>query len=226
METIKEHKHRWREHAIERFPPILITLISIIQAIALENWWGSLHANLFNMEFSIVFLNSLILHLIVLINVFFIWVMYFQQALRLNWVPRTIDFVLPFYIGIMQFLLIQVATNETIGYFMFIGMLIVHATGTVRRTGWTRYLELYPLSDAATIPINPSENPKNFYWTKTVPLILTYTPYAAYLVSLLLILYPPSAALSTFLCVSFLVMAICITHILASTMKEYLTVTE
>ena len=226
METIEEHKHRWREHAIERFPAILITLVSIIQAIALENWWGSLQANLFIIEFSLVFLNSLILHLIVLINVFFIWVLYCQQALRLNWVPRTIDFVFPFYIGIMQFSLIQVATNETIGYFMFIGMLIVHATGAVRRTGWTRYLELYPLSDAVTIPINPSENPENFYWTKVVPLLLTYTPYAVYLVSLLLILYPPSAALSTFLCISFLVMAIWITHILASTMKEYLTVTE
>ena len=104
-----------RERAIEQFPTVLITLLSIIQALALEFLWNHIHhrLDLFEpgwpavagwLQIAATF-NGLIL----------IWLVYAGTVMRFRWTPTTGDSVLPFLVGLIEFLLIDLMGPENVG---------------------------------------------------------------------------------------------------------------
>ena len=104
-----------RERAIEQFPTVLITLLSIVQALALEFLWDHIHhrPDLYEMGWPAVAgwlqiaatFNGLIL----------IWLVYAGTVMRFRWIPTTGDSVLPFFVGLIEFLMIDMMGPENGG---------------------------------------------------------------------------------------------------------------
>jgi len=104
-----------RARAVEQFPTVLITLLSIIQALALEFLWNHIHhrPDLYVMGWPAVAgwlqiaatFNGLIL----------VWLVYAGMVMRFSWMPTTGDSVLPFFVGLIEFLMIDLMGPEHIG---------------------------------------------------------------------------------------------------------------
>jgi hypothetical protein len=104
--------HVIRERAKSRFPSVLLTLLSIIQALALEVLWsnlsgsdhlwaGGLGAVIGWLQVSAVFGGIVV-----------VWLFYSSLVMRLVWVPSIRDSILPFIIGGAQFLLAEMLSPE------------------------------------------------------------------------------------------------------------------
>lgn len=119
-----------RERAVEQFPAVLITLLSIIQALALEFLWNHLHQrpDLYEMSWPAVVgwlqvaatFNGLIL----------IWLVYTGTVMRFSWTPTTGDSVLPFFVGLVEFLLIDLMGPENLGRW-FIVLAVIFTAMTI-----------------------------------------------------------------------------------------------
>ena len=96
-----------RERAKEHFPTVLLTLLSIVQAIALELLWAHIsessyqHESLLNGAFGWLQLASTLLGIVL------IWVVYASNVMRFRWVPSTADSIYPFAVGIFVFWLVS-----------------------------------------------------------------------------------------------------------------------
>jgi hypothetical protein len=113
-----------RERAKSRFPSVLLTLLSIIQALALEVLWsnlstsdhlwaGGLGAVVGWLQVSAVFGGIVV-----------VWLFYSSLVMRLVWVPTIRDSILPFIIGGVIFLLAEMLSPELrhVWFFLLAGI--------------------------------------------------------------------------------------------------------
>lgn len=105
----------FRNRARANLPAVLLTLLSIVQALALELLWSYVKENpellaapwanaLLWLQFAAT-LTGLVL----------IWVVYASHVMRLRWVPTTTDSVYPFAIGLLEFVLVELLGSGRIG---------------------------------------------------------------------------------------------------------------
>lgn len=104
-----------KNRAKENFPSVLLTLLSIVQAIALEEIWGQLQASTYLYEATWLALLGGLQMGLSLLTIILIWLLYVDLVLRIRFTPTALDAVLPFFVGLLQFLLIAMATPETLG---------------------------------------------------------------------------------------------------------------
>ena len=116
-----------RERVKEHFPTVLLTLLSIVQALALELLWGQLIAATYLLEHSFVALLGWVQVAAALLGLVLIWVVYASNVMRFRWVPTTSDSVYPFFIGLLEFLMIESMGPEHFGEWMIL-MAIMFAT--------------------------------------------------------------------------------------------------
>jgi hypothetical protein len=116
-----------RNRAVEQFPTVLITLLSIVQALALEFLWDHLHhrPDLFEMSFN-AFLGWLQIAA-TLSGIILIWLTYASMVMRFRWIPSTLDSVLPFFVGLIEFLMIDLMGPGRIGQWLMV-LAVVFAT--------------------------------------------------------------------------------------------------
>ncbi len=120
-----------RDRAKEHFPTVLLTLLSIVQALSLELWWQYLSETrpVFRFELEALTLWAQIVTTI--IGIAIVWVFYAGIVMRFRWVPATSDSLFPFFAGIVQFLLIDSLYSDSRGYWLcamavvFIGMMAI-----------------------------------------------------------------------------------------------------
>lgn len=116
-----------RNRVKEHLPTVLLTLLSIVQALALELLWGHLQtadvlyrpglpAVLWWSQVAATFLGIIV-----------IWVVYASSAMRFRWVPTLADSVYPFVVGAAEFLLVATLGPEHLGVW-FLTMAFVFAT--------------------------------------------------------------------------------------------------
>ena len=104
-----------RDRAKEHLPMVLLTLLSIVQALALELLWSHVReaAYLFEMTWTAMLtwiqVGSSFLGIVV------IWLVYASTAMRFRWVPTTGDSVYPFVIGLLEFILVETLAPEYMG---------------------------------------------------------------------------------------------------------------
>ncbi len=98
--------------AQNQFPTVLLTLISIIQALALELLWNKVSESSFLYEFSTSALIAWGMVSVGLMGVLAIWVMYSTMLIGFTWRPRIQDSILPFVIGIQEFCLIALISED------------------------------------------------------------------------------------------------------------------
>lgn len=113
-----------RDRAKEHFPTVLLTLLSIVQALALELLWSHLRETDYLFEPSWISVISWMQILATLLGLVLIWVVYANNVMRFRWVPVTSDSVYPFLIGLIEFMLIEALGPDEIGlWFIFMALI-------------------------------------------------------------------------------------------------------
>ena len=113
--------------AKELLPSALLTLMSIIQALALEFLWGVARSapREWSAESALVWLQIVANRL----GILQVWMFYTSVALRFRWIPATRDLLLPFLIGILEFTLVDLTGPNNLPLW-FATLAIVYAVAT------------------------------------------------------------------------------------------------
>ncbi|MFT7470245.1 MAG: hypothetical protein ACI8XU_000133 [Kiritimatiellia bacterium] len=101
-----------RTRAQVHFPTVLLTLISIIQALALELMWSKIVESDWLWNFDMQALIGWGMILAAFLGILQIWVMYSTMVMGFIWQPYLRDSIIPFIIGIQQFMLIALIGEE------------------------------------------------------------------------------------------------------------------
>lgn len=103
------------ERARELVPSIILTILSMIQALAIELFWSRIEGS------EILFQggwDSVIVWLqlgVVLIGILLIWVFYVSFVLRFSWLPTLDDTLIPFLVGLLEFAMIDLMYPHPLG---------------------------------------------------------------------------------------------------------------
>lgn len=113
-----------RSRARAQLPSVLLTLLSIIQAVALERLWGLAvqRSELFELSWQagLAWLQTL--------NTFFaivvIWLVYIGLVMRFRWTPSIGDLTYPFIVGVVELMLIETMTSDRLGAWFLVFALV------------------------------------------------------------------------------------------------------
>ena len=101
-----------RTRAQIHFPTVLLTLISIIQALALELLWSKIVESDWLWNFGVQAIIGWGMILAVILGILQIWVMYSTMVMGFIWQPYLRDSIVPFFIGIQEFMLVTLIGEE------------------------------------------------------------------------------------------------------------------
>jgi len=113
-----------RARARAQLPSVLLTLLSIIQAVALERLWGltvqredlfilSWHAGLGWLQIANIFFAIVV-----------IWLVYLGLVMRFRWTPSTGDLTYPLVVGVVELMLIETMGIENLGKWFMVFALV------------------------------------------------------------------------------------------------------
>lgn len=127
-----------RDRAKEHFPMVLLTLLSIVQALALELLWSYVRGAGYLFEPSLIAIVSWIQIVATFLGLVLIWVVYASNSMRFRWVPVTSDSVYPFLIGLIEFMLVEsLGPGETGNWLILMalmfGTMVLISHKTMRR---------------------------------------------------------------------------------------------
>ena len=105
-----------RNRAKEQLPMVLLTLLSIVQALALELLWSHVRESAYLFEMSWTAMLTWIQISTSFLGIVVIWLVYASTAMRFRWVPTTGDSVYPFIIGLLEFILIETLAPKHMGF--------------------------------------------------------------------------------------------------------------
>ena len=111
VSPIKTIRNRVKEH----HPMVLLTLLSIVQALALELLWSHVRDADYLFDMSWPALLTWIQIGTNFMGIIVIWVVYCGTAMRFRWVPGTSDSIYPFVVGLLEFVLIETLAPEYMG---------------------------------------------------------------------------------------------------------------
>jgi hypothetical protein len=116
-----------RDRAKELLPSMLLTLMSIIQALALEFLWDVVRTADRALSWSTAFLwTQIVANMLGILQV---WLFYTSVAMRFRWVPTFSDLTLPFLIGILEFTLIDLTDSVHLPLW-FVALAAVYAVAS------------------------------------------------------------------------------------------------
>jgi len=142
--------NRHRQRAREQFPSVLLGVLGIIQALALELLWDRAVAGIGRWRAIDAELSGWLQVSSVFLGIVVVWVMYVILVLRYEWVPRFFDLSFPFVLGLLEFLLVEVCAPERIAvYFVLLAGIFVVSAGN---TFWI-YRAMFAAGDAARVPL-------------------------------------------------------------------------
>jgi hypothetical protein len=127
-----------RNRAKDRFPMVLLTLLSIVQALALEFLWDHTRHRTEIFEISVVALLGWLQIAVSLYVIILIWLMYAGMLMRFRWTPTITDSIWPFFIGLIQFLMIEIMGAEKLAYWLIVLALIYATTDFINHRAMKR----------------------------------------------------------------------------------------
>lgn len=104
-----------RQRARDLLPNVLLTLLSIVQALALETFWERFLASDYLWMGGWPAWIGWVQVTTIVLGIIEIWLFYVSVILRFSWVPGVRDMVLPFFIGILEFILVELQGIERVG---------------------------------------------------------------------------------------------------------------
>ena len=108
---------------------VLLTLLSIVQALALELLWSHVRESGFLLEMTWAATLTWIQIVASLLGIVVIWVVYASTAMQFRWVPTISDSIYPFIIGILEFILVETLAPRFMGWW-FICLALIFGTMT------------------------------------------------------------------------------------------------
>lgn len=124
-----------RERAINQFPIVLLTLVSIIQALALELLWSKIIDSEFLWYFDARALLGWGMLSVSLMGILQIWVMYSTIVMGFTWRPSLRDSIIPFVLGVQQFMMVSIISSTFSALWLYnlaaiflVGNWMVHIT--------------------------------------------------------------------------------------------------
>lgn len=118
------------ERAKDLLPAIILTILSMIQALALELFWGNIKGSAVLWQGGLDAVVSWLQLLVMLVGMLLIWVFYISFVLRFTWLPSLEDTLIPFLIGLLEFALIDMMRPDLL-YIWFPLLGAVFAVATV-----------------------------------------------------------------------------------------------
>ncbi len=146
-----------RNRAKRRFPTVLLTLLSIVQALALEFLWDHSRHRPELYEATAAALVGWLQIAATLNVIILIWLAYAGMVMRFRWTPTTADSVWPFFVGLIQFLLIDLMGPDNLGRWLvvlawlFVLMTMVNHMAMKRARQDEANAEFFDRFDPATI---------------------------------------------------------------------------
>ena len=109
-----------RARALAQFPSVLLTLISIIQALALELLWAKVTGteSLFRTDMTALVNWGMVS--VSLLGILQIWIMYSSMVMGFVWLPGLRDSIFPFIIGLQEFMLVTLIGTEYEGLWLLV----------------------------------------------------------------------------------------------------------
>jgi hypothetical protein len=150
-----------RDRVKEHFPAVLLTLLSIVQALALELLWSHLRETGYLFELSWITVISWMQIFATFLGLVLIWVVYASNVMRFRWVPVTSDSVYPFLVGLVEFMLIETLGPDEIGLWLIFMALIFGMMSWVSHANMRRARQ-DPDNEAFFVNFEPAEL-RDFY---------------------------------------------------------------
>ncbi|MDO8910041.1 MAG: hypothetical protein Q7W55_16265 [Pseudohongiella sp.] len=142
-----------RERAKQQMPMVLLTLLSIIQALALELLWAHIRAEPMLLSFTGESLLAWLQIIVTLMGIILIWLLYSSVTMRFTWTPTPGDSVIPFGIGLLEFTLIaSLGLDYLPVWFVLLAMLFAVMPATLQSILRRARLEQENSSYFAAIP--------------------------------------------------------------------------
>ena len=120
------------------FPTVLLTLLIIVQALALELMWTHLSAQADLYSWSFVAILGWLQLGANLLGILLVWLIYSDLVLRFSWVPTTLDAMFPFLVGILGFAQISTLGSEKIGLWFVVLSLLFAAMAWISQVTMKR----------------------------------------------------------------------------------------
>ena len=126
------------ERARELVPALILTLLSMIQALALEFFWSKIAGSEFLWQWGWTAAIGWLQIAVMLEGILLIWILYVSFVLRFSWLPTLEDTLLPFLIGMFEFAMIELTEPARVGPWMMLlsltfALAVVSSHTTMRR---------------------------------------------------------------------------------------------
>ncbi len=123
------------ERARELLPAIVLTVLSMIQALALELFWSKVTGTEYLWQPGWDAVIGWLQLLVMLIGILLIWIIYVSFVLRFSWLPSIEDTVIPFFIGLLEFGMIDLMHSGSLGlWFILLALVFGIATASSHST--------------------------------------------------------------------------------------------
>lgn len=120
--------------ARDLLPALLMTLLSVVQALALEALWSTARESAFLFEGGRAAAVGWLQVAAVFQGIVVVWLFYIGIVLRFSWVPSTWDSVAPFVIGALELTMLQLIGTTFLPYwFCVLAAIFAFSTWTSRR---------------------------------------------------------------------------------------------
>ncbi len=118
------------KRARDMLPSIIITVLSMMQALALELYWSRFQESEFLWQGGWDALIGWLQFAVMLMAILQIWLIYVSLVLRFSWLPSMEDTLIPFAIGLLEFSMIDLLGPDLLGpWFLTLAVLFTICTG-------------------------------------------------------------------------------------------------
>lgn len=118
-----------QKRARDLLPSIIITVLSLIQAIALELYWSKIVSSDFLFAGGWDAVLGWMQVVVMFMGMLLIWIIYVSAVLRFSWLPSMEDTLIPFYIGLMEFGMIDMMGPDLLGpWFLLLAAIFALST--------------------------------------------------------------------------------------------------
>jgi hypothetical protein len=120
------------KRAKELLPAIIITVLSMIQALALELYWSKMQSSEFLWQGGWDAVVGWLQLGVMLLGIIQIWLTYVSIVLRFSWFPSMQDTITPFAIGLLEFGMIDQMGLDSLGvWFLLLAIIFGVSTWAV-----------------------------------------------------------------------------------------------
>ena len=154
----------------DHLPTVLLTLLSIVQALALELQWEHLTSTPHLYELTAGAALEWLQMIATFMGVLLVWLIYSSMVMRFRWVPTTGDLVFPFFVGLLEFLLIELLGAARLGPWLVV-FAVVFALMTWSSQGTYRRARQDP-ENASFFGNTAAATVRDYLWSAVVVAIL------------------------------------------------------